>query len=123
MVPGSTMPPIALSDRQLSALSTYLLNLTPKSADVLLSSPDFAIDGALVYERFNCGVCHQVNGAGMKVGPALNGLKYRRERDWVKGHFAEPKKFSPGSTMPPYRMPDKDLNNLTDYLLALEPAE
>lgn len=123
MVPGSTMPPITLPDRQLSALSAFLLKLTPNSADDLLSAPEPIVEGALVYERFNCGVCHQVNGAGMKVGPALNGLKYRRERDWVVGHFGEPKKFTPGSTMPPYRMPEVDLKNLTDYLLALEPNE
>ena len=67
-----------------------------------------------------CGVCHQVNGVGMKQGPALNGLRKRRTRDWVVGHFPDPKKFSPGSTMPPYKLPETDLSNLTDYLLGLD---
>jgi ubiquinol-cytochrome c reductase cytochrome b subunit len=60
-----------------------------------------------------------VNGVGMKVGPPLNGVSKRRTRDWVKRHFADPQKLSPGSIMPPYKLSPKDLDNLTSYLMAL----
>lgn len=120
VVPGSPMPPFQLSEQQMNGLAAFILRLTPQSAEALASAPDFAVDGALVYQKFACGACHQVNGVGMKLGPALNGLNKRRERDWVVGHFGDPKKFSPGSTMPPYKLPKKDLDNLTDYLMGLD---
>ena len=55
---------------------------------------------------------------GGTVGAAIAyGLAKRRDRTWVEGHFAEPQKFSPGSTMPPYRLAPKDLERLTSYLM------
>jgi ubiquinol-cytochrome c reductase cytochrome b subunit len=37
----------------------------------------------------------------------------------VEDHFLDPQKMSPGSIMPPYKLPPKDLENLTTYLFAL----
>ena len=73
----------------------------------------------MVYQQNKCGICHQVNGVGQKLGPPLNGLAQRRKREWVERHFAEPQKMSPGSTMPPYRFAPQDLQNVTDYLMSL----
>jgi ubiquinol-cytochrome c reductase cytochrome b subunit len=55
----------------------------------------------------------------MKVGPSLNGLSKRETRNWVESHFTDPPKYSPGSIMPPYKFSQKDLDNITSYLLAL----
>ena len=55
----------------------------------------------------------------MSVGPPLNGLDKRRSRSWVEEHFADPPKLSPGSIMPPYKLAQKDLDNLTAYLFSL----
>jgi ubiquinol-cytochrome c reductase cytochrome b subunit len=60
-----------------------------------------------------------VNGYGMKIGPALNGLAQRRSRSWVEEHFANPDALSPGSMMPPYSLSPKDMDNLTTYLFSL----
>lgn len=113
------MPPLSLSDAQLNALAAFLLKLTPSNAEALDSAPAFAVEGAMIYQRFNCGACHQANGAGMKLGPPLNGLKGRRSRDWIIRHFNEPQKLSPGSTMPPYRFNEKEMDRITSFLLAL----
>ena len=32
--------------------------------------PDFAVQGALIYQKNQCGSCHVVNGVGVKIGPA-----------------------------------------------------
>jgi len=117
--PGTSMPPIQLSDRQLNSLAAFLLKLNPSNATALQNAPEFATQGALVYQANQCAVCHMVNGVGMKVGPPLNGLSKRRTRDWVERHFADPQKLSPGSIMPPYKLSPKDLDNLTSYLFAL----
>lgn len=119
LVPGTAMPPITLGDSQLNALAAFLLKLTPRNAEALESAPDFAVEGAMIYQRYNCGGCHQVNGVGMKLGPPLNGLKGKRSRDWIIEHFRNPQKLSPGSTMPPYPFNDRDMENITSYLLSL----
>jgi len=119
MRPGSSMPPIQLGDAQLNSLAAFLLKLNPNNATALGNAPEFATQGALVYQADHCGACHLVNGVGMKIGPALNGLAKRHSVDWVQAHFADPPKFSPGSLMPPYRLAPKDRENLTEYLMAL----
>jgi ubiquinol-cytochrome c reductase cytochrome b subunit len=119
MRPGSQMPSIHLPDSQLNALAAFLLKLNPGNAEELRKAPDAAVEGAMLYQQFQCGSCHQVNGAGVKLGPDLNGLSRRRDRAWVEGHFADPQKFSPGTVMPPYRFAPKDLERITSYLLSL----
>jgi ubiquinol-cytochrome c reductase cytochrome b subunit len=119
MRPGSSMPPIQLSDAQLNSLAAFLLKLNPDNETALENAPDFALAGAQVYQANHCSTCHQVNGVGMKIGPPLNGIAKRQSRSWVEDHFADPQKLSPGSIMPPYRLSQKDLANLTSYLMAL----
>ena len=75
--------------------------------------------GAMVFEQRACINCHRVNGNGMTVGPPLNGLARRHTKDWVKEHFADPKKLSPGSIMPAYKFSPAELESLTTYLFAL----
>ena len=117
--PGSFMPPVQLDDDQLNSLAAFLLKLNPKNASALQNAPDFATAGALVYEAHRCGECHAVNGVGEDAGPTLNGLSSRRSRSWVVQHFADPNKLSPGTKMKPYRIPPKDMENLTAYLFSL----
>jgi ubiquinol-cytochrome c reductase cytochrome b subunit len=120
MVPGSSMPPIHLTDPQLNALAAFLLKLTPKNAQALQSAPDFAVEGAIVYQANSCGGCHLVNGNGMKVGPPLNGLPKRRTKTWVERHFVEPQVMSPNTIMPPYQFQPHDMDQLTAYLFSLD---
>jgi len=119
MRPGSSMPPIQLSDAQLNSLAAFLLKLNADNASALQNAPDFAAAGALVYQASHCGTCHKVNGVGMTVGPPLNGVSKRRTRTWVEEHFADPEKLSPGSFMPAYKLAPKDMENLTTYLFSL----
>jgi ubiquinol-cytochrome c reductase cytochrome b subunit len=119
MIPGSSMPPIQLSTSQLNALASFILKLNPQNVEALTSAPQFAVDGAIVYEKNQCGACHQINGVGTKLGPILNGLPRRRTREWVVEHFASPQKLSPGSMMPAYKFNPKDLEALTAYLMGL----
>ncbi len=119
MVPGTSMPAVQLSDSQLNTLAAFLLKLNPKNAKEMESAPAFAVEGAMLYQQQKCGICHQVNGMGQKMGPALNGLANRRSRQWVEDHFRDPQKMSPGSTMPPYKFSSRDMDRITSYLLAL----
>ena len=113
------MPPIQLSDSQLNTLAAFLLKLSPDNAMAVDNAPDPAVQGAVVYQAQGCGDCHKVNGAGMDLGPSLNGLARRRTRSWVEEHFADPPKLSPGSIMPAYKFPPRAMDNLLAYLFAL----
>ena len=123
LVPGTAMPPIQLSDSQLNALAAFLLKLNPRNARTLGEAPGFAVAGALVYQKNNCAACHTVNGAGMAIGPPLNGLARRRTQDWVVQHFRNPQALSPGSIMPPYRFSARDQQDLVAYLFTLPDRE
>ena len=83
------------------------------------SAPDFAVQGAMIYQSNQCGSCHPVNGVGMKIGPPLNGLNKRRTRNWVEQHFANPQALSPGSVMPRYKFTDSDKEKVVAYLFVL----
>jgi mono/diheme cytochrome c family protein len=119
MRPGTSMPPIQLSDNQLNSLAAFLLKLNEKNAAALDNAPDFAAQGALVYQDKRCGACHLINGGGMRIGPPLNGIGKRQSRSWVEDHFANPQKMVPGSIMPPYKLNAREMENLTSYLFAL----
>jgi ubiquinol-cytochrome c reductase cytochrome b subunit len=81
--------------------------------------PDYAIHGAELYQTNHCSSCHAMKGLGARVGPPLDGLAGRRDRDWVAAHFLDPRKLSPGSTMPSYRLRPEDNRTLTQYLLEI----
>jgi ubiquinol-cytochrome c reductase cytochrome b subunit len=119
VMPGTAMPPIRLADARMNDLVAFLLRLDADNAAGLHAAPPWASEGALIYQTQNCGICHQVNGVGLKVGPALNGTKNRRTRQWVIDHFREPQKLSPGSTMPPYRFSEREMQAITSYVMSL----
>jgi len=118
-VPGSQMPPVHLTGGEMNGLAAFVLKLTPANAALLDSVPAYAMEGAMVYQKNQCGACHMVNGVGQKMGPALNGLSERRNRDWIQEHFVNPQKLSPGTNMPPYKFAPKDLDRITTWLLAI----
>jgi ubiquinol-cytochrome c reductase cytochrome b subunit len=119
LVPGTSMPPIHLDDTQLSALAAFLLKLTPQNARALEAAPDVAVAGAMVFKASQCGTCHTVNGEGMKIGPALNGLSQRRSKEWVEEQIRNPQSHSSETMMPPYKLSQSEMDSLVAYLLSL----
>jgi ubiquinol-cytochrome c reductase cytochrome b subunit len=119
LMPGSNMPPIQLGDAQLNALAAFLLKLTPQNAKALESAPAAAAAGASLFQADGCGACHMVNGLGGRIGPPLNGLGRRHDKEWVAKHFANPRALSPGSTMPAYNFSGRDLERMIAYLFSL----
>ena len=117
--PGSQMPPVNLTTAELNALAALLMKLTPENAKSLESAPAFALEGAMIYQKQQCGICHMVNGMGTKLGPPLNGLSTRRDRAWIEEHFVNPQKLSPGTSMPPYKFNSRDMDRITSYLLSI----
>jgi ubiquinol-cytochrome c reductase cytochrome b subunit len=108
-----------LAFTQLNALSLFIANLKPDSAEILQAMPPKFIAGAQTFVVSACGSCHKVNGIGGGVGPPLNGLAGRRNKQWVEEHFVSPKRLSPGSIMPPYRFTPAEEEAIILYLFSL----
>jgi ubiquinol-cytochrome c reductase cytochrome b subunit len=104
---------------ELNALSVLLAKLTAEHGRELEQAPQSLIDGAEVYAAHACGSCHRVNGSGGEIGPSLNGVALRRNRQWILKHFAAPQTLSPGSVMPPYRFSKTEEDAILTYLLSL----
>jgi cbb3-type cytochrome oxidase cytochrome c subunit len=86
----------------------------------LAAFPASVRQGGAVIDREDCRQCHSIYGEGDKRGPALTHVASRRDKPWLVGHFIEPKKYTPGSKMPPFKdLPETELNAMADYLLAL----
>jgi ubiquinol-cytochrome c reductase cytochrome b subunit len=119
IVPGSVMPPVDLPAPDLNALSLFVLTLTPQNEAALLAAPDFATQGAMVYQMNHCNACHQIDGVGATLGPALDGVGLRHDRAWLEKHFADPASVSKDSIMPAYKFMPMDLDAICKYLLQL----
>ena len=90
-----------------------------KNYDLSAFPPSIARGGRLIAEK-RCLECHLVNGDGNTKGIELKHVADRRTRAWILAHFKDPQELSPHSKMPPYDdLPERDLNDMADYLLAL----
>jgi ubiquinol-cytochrome c reductase cytochrome b subunit len=119
LTPNSVMTPVTLKDSELRDLVALMLKLTPDNGDVVDSTPGFAVEGAMIFQKNSCGLCHKVNGTGGKIGPSLNGVSGRRTEAWVIEHFQNPQKLSPKTPMPAYKFSTTDMQNMVSYLFTL----
>ena len=75
--------------------------------------------GRAVFEESGCIGCHKLHGSGGIIGPELESVGARRSPEWLLKHFKNPAAVTPGSSMPPIKASDADLENLTLYVLSL----
>jgi cytochrome c551 len=71
--------------------------------------------GQKVYARENCAACHTINGKGGTVGPNLTHIGSRLKADAIARQVR-----SGGGGMPAFRLSQKDLDALVDYLTSLK---
>ena len=88
--------------------------------------------GRGLYEKLNCASCHLINNSGGRIGPPLDGVGGRRDKEFLAAHLTDPtahaKKFPELHGNQPNRMPHphattEEIKSLVAYLLTLpEPA-
>ncbi len=78
--------------------------------------------GLNVYVERECAYCHHIAGRGGRIqGPDLsNVIAKGRKKDWLTKFIKDPQAVSPWSIMPKYDLKEQDLNNLSDFILALD---
>ncbi len=71
------------------------------------------LHGKTVWQNYNCQACHQLYGLGGYLGPDLTNVmsKYYNNRAIVKSFIV-----SGNASMPSYKMSEKDLEALIDFL-------
>ena len=84
--------------------------------------------GRVLFEKLNCAGCHTVSNNGGRIGPPLDGVGGRREKDFLTAHLTNPeehaKKFPELHGNQPNRMPHPhasldEIKSLVAYLLTL----
>ncbi|MCC6392693.1 MAG: c-type cytochrome [Bryobacterales bacterium] len=73
------------------------------------------------FRKENCSACHSLGEGGSKIGPDLGSPAIRRDAKWMIAHFKNPQQLVPGSSMPPVRLLDDQLNALAAFALKLTP--
>jgi ubiquinol-cytochrome c reductase cytochrome b subunit len=78
--------------------------------------------GLNVYVERECAYCHHIAGRGGRIqGPDLSNVVAKgRTKDWLTKFIKDPQAVSPWSIMPKYDLKEQDLNNLSDFILALD---
>ena len=105
VAPGTMMPVVQGTDRQIRSLAMYILSLT---RPIVVTA---ALGGQL-YANRNCGYCHGTDAKGSKIGPALAGPTARE-------HFRDPTAVTPNSTMPRVWAAPWEYQSLLEYLKTL----
>ncbi len=82
------------------------------------------VRGEALVQKFGCKTCHRIHGDGANVSPDLSFVGDRHpNREWHIQHFKDPQSVSPGSFMPKFPLTEKQLNDLTSYILTLKSSQ
>ena len=106
-------------ENQLRILASFSRKASDDAIKNMTAAAQLPVEGAIFYQVNQCGICHEINGVGMKTGPKLNGVIVRRTREWLTGHFIDPQKYSPGTPMPAYKFSPSDMERMLAYLTSL----
>ena len=75
--------------------------------------------GALLFEQYQCRGCHQLEGTGARVGPAMDAVGTRRRRAYIAALLEDPNQIIPGTAMKNSDLWEDELLAITTFLLTL----
>ena len=125
------MPKFDLSDVELRALSAYLSTQHTKRLEpsristAVAKSGDAAEQGKTRYNQMFCGTCHAIaveRGGETKliggdIGPELTKVGSKVKPEWLVAWLRDPQGYLEHTRMPRYQWSDKDLYQVTQYIL------
>jgi mono/diheme cytochrome c family protein len=126
--PAKVQPHMKLSKPDAEATADALMALKPDGVvekDAYKKSKVNMHMAALVFEKFRgCGACHEgVGGAGGFSGPELTDAGKRLQPDFIASYIKDPQKINPHVWMPTLKMNDKQIQQLTGYLIEIGEGE
>ena len=103
-------------------IGTMDLNGFPAEPDMAgatsVQLADAAGDRPQVFDTL-CTACHTLEGRGGTVGPALDDVGVRRDRDWIETWLRDPFAVKPDSLMPKLPLSAADVTELGAFLSRL----
>ena len=67
-----------------------------------------------------CAACHSLNGQGGNIGPALDGVGSRMDKDYLTKWLTDPNLVKPGTQMPKLPLTPEEIDALATYLFSLK---
>jgi mono/diheme cytochrome c family protein len=79
------------------------------------------INGWRLFNEYNCNGCHKLRGYNRtdRIGPALTSIGNKVNRDWLTQWLKAPLSYLPNTKMPEFRLSDKEIEYVVDYLMGL----
>jgi mono/diheme cytochrome c family protein len=125
------MPKFQLSELELHALSAYLSAQRPKRLEaaristVIAKTGDAAEQGQMLFNQRFCVTCHAIaveRGGETKliggdIGPELTKVGSKVNPEWLVSWLRDPQGYLEHTRMPRYEWSDKDLYQVTQYIL------
>lgn len=102
-------------------LKKIIATTTCTAALCLIASGALASDteakGRELVNALGCKGCHQLEGSGGKLGPALDEVGARLDEQALHKIITDPKSVNPGTMMPAYgHLKEKEIAALVDFL-------
>ncbi len=145
----AVMPKFLFSDSEVIAMMAYFKSIAGKKGKALswpawvskkeddMTDPEAdALEklmqlGKNIWGKARCTICHSVNGprnttiggyVDLRVGGRnLSQVGSKVKRRWLYSWLKDPKNYYPESLMPRFRLTEKELRGLVEYLLRGEP--
>lgn len=76
--------------------------------------------GRMLFDKNSCIACHSIHGKGGRICPDLTHVGSKHDAVWLVSYFKGPQVVSPDSIMPKVTLPDKEIQDFTDYMLSLQ---
>ena len=86
-IPGTGMPSIRLSDREMWQIVAYVATLRRPAGDAAAGD---AAAGRALFARHDCGRCHFVDGVGGRLGPDLSAIGWSRSAAHLRASVVNP---------------------------------
>ena len=86
-IPGTGMPSIRLSDKEMWQIVAYVRSLGRPAAAPAVGDP---AAGRELFARHDCGRCHFVHGQGGRLGPDLSAVGWSRAPAHLRASIVDP---------------------------------
>jgi len=86
-IPGTGMPSVRLSDKEMWQIVAYVRTLRRPAGEVV---PGDRAAGRELFSRHDCGRCHFVEGVGGPLGPDLSAIGWSRSASHLRASVVDP---------------------------------
>ncbi|MBI4826479.1 MAG: c-type cytochrome [Nitrospirae bacterium] len=127
-LPDSKMPRFRLSDEEIGYVADYLMSNSPLPPLKLRGGAEGGGvnlrmgkgEGETLVNSLGCLGCHKINEKGTAFGPDLSDIGNKVKLDWLLQFLKNPKSYDPRTIIPDFKIPEKDIPAITEYLMSLK---